>query len=283
MAVRVAPRRASPAARARRWRRACAALAGLLALAAAGAAGGAETRPPLLTACVVEDNPPFSTAGAQGRGLDADFARLLAARLGREPGVQPVRVPSRGGLGKALKLSVASGTCDIFLGVPAGAQMTAELAEHQLVASRPYLGLAYLLVSPAGSRPATLAEARHARRVGVATATPADLFLFKDHYPRVPYGNNADLLAALARGEIELALAWSPAIAALHARQPPVEVVLAAEQPDDPDLRAGLAIALRASDPELARAIDAAIAQLQADGSMARLAGQYGLPMAPAP
>jgi len=254
----------------------------LASLAAAGSAAASDRPPGALTACVVGDNPPFSSASAEGRGIDVDVAQLIAQQLGRELHLQWVRVPARGGIGRALKESIQSGTCDVFLGIPDAQEMATELRERHLASTRAYLAVGYLLVSPPGSKPATIREARRVKRLGASTATPADLFLYKEHFNRVPYGNNRDLLVALCNGEIDMALAWSPGIATLRADGSGAQVVIASEQPDDRSLRTGLAIATRLADSEMTRQIDLAIQRLQADGSFANLADRHGLPyMAP--
>jgi len=230
-----------------------------------------------LSACLIEDNPPFSALAADTVGIDVEAAQLIAQKLGRPLRMVWVQVPARGGFGKALKESIQSGKCDFFAGVPAGKEMADELRQHKLVSTRPYLGVGYLLVSPPGSRPAGMADAKRARRVGAASATPADLFLHKENLHRIPYPNNRDLLAALRGGALDLALVWTPALAADPLRQSGAPVA-AAEQPADPDLRTGLAFATRATDAALMREIDAAIVQLQQERQWSALAGRYGLP-----
>lgn len=254
-----------------------------LAAAAASdcAAAGAE---PALSACVVQENPPFSfePGRAERPGIDAEAAALIARELGRELRLVWVLVPERGGLGRALKESIQAGRCDFFMGVPGSEELRAELAQRHLGASQPYLEIGYRWVSAPGTGPATLAQARRAARVGVATATPADLYLLREHFNRYAYGSNRDLIEALRRGEVDLALVWSPALAQAPqaGRQAPV---LAAEQPSDPGLRTSLAVASRDADAGLQRAIDAAIGRLVAGGSLARLERDYQLPVIAAP
>jgi ABC-type amino acid transport substrate-binding protein len=259
-----------------RIRAAC--LAAALAAAAGASAGGPPPAKVALAACVVQDNPPFSLAGSERPGIDAEAARLIAGELGRELRLQWVQVPARGGFGRALKDSVQNGTCDLFMGVPTTGEMRGELAGRHLHITRPYLAVGYLIVSAPGSVPATLADARRARRLGASTATPADLVLHREQYNRIPYGNNRDLLDALVRHEIDLALAWTPAIAELGSGTSPVQVVVAAEQLADPMLRTPLAIATRASEPDTSHAVDQAVERLQAQGRFAQLAQRYGLP-----
>ncbi|MBC7860757.1 MAG: transporter substrate-binding domain-containing protein [Burkholderiaceae bacterium] len=117
-----------------------------------------------LSACLIEDNPPFSRLAAEPAGIDVEAAQLIAQKLGRTLRIVWVQVPARGGFGKALKESIQSGKCDVFAGIPAGTEMAGELRQRQLAGTRPYLGVGYLLVSAPGSRPAGMADARRARR-----------------------------------------------------------------------------------------------------------------------
>lgn len=241
-------------------------------------AGASINTAPALTGCLHDDNAPFSSSASGAKGIDVEVAHMIAQKLGRELRIVWVQVPGRGGFGKALKESIQSGKCDFFAGIPSGKEMAAELKERKLVSTVPYLTVGYMLISPSGSKPATLSDAKRARRIGVATATPGDLFLHKENLNRIPYGNNRDLLAALRHGELDMALVWTPAIAADQMSQPGTALVSAVEQPNDPGLRTGLAIATRASDAALMREIDSALKQLQAERSVASLAERYGLP-----
>lgn len=230
-----------------------------------------------LSACLIEDNPPFSRLAGDPAGIDVEAAQLIAQKLGRTLRLVWVQVPARGGFGKALKESIQSGKCDVFAGIPEGAEMAGELRQRQLAGTRPYLSVGYLLVSPPGSRPAGMAEAKRARRIGAASATPADLFLHKENLHRIPYANNQALLTALRGGALDMALAWTPALAADPLRQS-AALVAAAEQPADPDLRTGLLMATRSADAALLREIDGAIGQLQQERQWSALAGRHGLP-----
>ena len=180
--------------------------------------------------------------------------------------------------GKALRQSIQASKCDFFLGIPDGHEMAAELVDHQLVVTRPYLIVGYILASPPGTKPATLADAMRAKRIGALTATPADLFLHKRQFNRVPYGNNRELLVALRDREIDLALVWSPAIAVQDMAGAGNQFGIGSEQPDDDSLRSGLAIATRKTDVELMRQIDSAIEGLKVDGAFAKISEKYGLP-----
>lgn len=258
-----------------RWSWLVAAAAGALAAAAAAGPQASPDAAPL-TACVDEDNPPFSSRSPAEGGIDLEIARAIAARLGRP--LQPVwvQVPRRGGLGKALRLSIDAGRCEIFMGLPHGDEMASELAEHRLVTSRAYLTVGYLLVGASQAPP----PAPQRSRIGVVTATPADWYLHQQQLRRVPYASARQLLQGLREGEVELALVWSAALAAAGAGSD-VRPLPAAAQPADPSLRTGLAVATRRADAATTQAIDQAVAALRDDGSFERIAQARGLPALP--
>lgn len=236
----------------------------LLTLPTVPAAAPADGARPRLAVCVDADNPPFSSPEAGG--IDVDIARALAERLQRELALRWVQVPARGGLGKALRASIQAGQCELFMGLPDEAEMTRELAERKLQASRPYLAIGYLLVSAAGAS---------GTRIGAVTATPADLYLHRQKLDRVPYGNNRALIDALRAGDLHRALLWTPAIARYlqGVKAPPLRVEAA--QPKDASLRTGLVIAVR-GDALLAE-VDRALDALATAGRLAAIAEAHAL------
>lgn len=246
-------------------------------LASAALASLAATSDGLMafTACVDNDDPPFSAASSPDRGVDVEIAQAIAGRVGRPLRLVWVQVPVRGGLEKALKQTIEAGQCDAYFGIPSGADMALELSEHRLVATRPYLTVGYLFVSAPGSKPATAADVRRARRVGAVTATPADLHLHEQQFNRRPYANNPALIAALQAGEIDIGLIWSPALAADAARS--AGLVPAIDPPGDLTLRTGLTVAMRRADAAMTKAVEAAVDGLRTEGVFERIAAQYNL------
>lgn len=241
-----------------------------LALACAAATAAAAP----LAVCVDADDAPFSSAATPERGIDVGVAQALAERLERPLKLVWVTVPNRGGLGKALRQTLAAGECDAYLGIPLGPDMARELAERQLAATGAYLGLGYLWVAAPGKPAPTSATLRAARKIGAVSATPADLYLHRMKLPRAPYGNGAALVAALRAGEVDFALLWSSALADEGAR----DLVAATAPPDDAELRAGLSVAFRRTDAALAQQLSAAVDALRAEGRFDAIAARHGLP-----
>jgi ABC-type amino acid transport substrate-binding protein len=229
---------------------------------------------PPLKICLDGDDAPFSSVETPSAGVHVELAQALAERLQRLPALVWVQVPNRGGLGRALRQTLVAGTCDVYLGIPQGPDMARELAERRLIVSQPYLGLGYVFAAASGRSVPDAAALRAARRIGVVTATPADLHLHRLKLPRVPYASSAALIAALRAGEMDLALLWSSALAGEGGRG----LVRAPAPPDDPELRTGLTMALRAADSALAAEVSSALDALRADGRIDAITARHGLP-----
>ena len=229
---------------------------------------------PTLKACVDIEDPPFSAEATPDEGIDVEIAEALAERLGRTLVPVWVRVPVRGGLGRALRQTLGAGQCDVYLGIPQGPDMAAELTELKLTATGPYLQLGYVLVAAPGKPAPTAASLRKARKVGAVTATPADLYLHRMQLPRSPYPGSAALIAGLKAGEVDLAMVWSPALAGEAGRA----LVRATAGLGDADLVTGLTVALRAADAGLLKDVTAAIEALRAEGRLDAIAERNGLP-----
>lgn len=258
---------------------ACAALT--LAIWLPATAAGPNDAQKMFSVCLDDDNPPFSApegkgAAGGGGGINVELAQALAQHLGRTLRIAWVSEPNRGGFGKALRQSIDSGKCEAFVGVPSSRELSDTLREHDLVTSRPYLTAGYVFASRAGSAPASAQDARRARRIGVTSATPADLYLYAKGFNRVPYANTAAVLQALAHGEVDLGMVWTPAAASLSA-EGRTDWVLSPEPSDDASLRTPLAIALRRSDASLLGAVNEALGALISDGTVARIATEHRL------
>jgi ABC-type amino acid transport substrate-binding protein len=122
-----------------------------------------------------------------------------------------------------------------------------------------------------------LAAARKVSRIGAVTATPADLYLYKEKFHRVPYGNNGELMQAIQSREIDAALIWSPAFGALRSTDQGVQPVIAKEQSPDRMLRTNLLIAVGTTQTALVQEVNAALEQMREDGSLRSTAEEQGL------
>jgi len=229
-----------------------------------------------LKVCMAEDNAPFSSMAAGG--IDPLVTDELGRRLDRPVRIEWVQIPARGGLGKALNQSLRSGRCEVFAGVPTDGEEGESLAERKLVASDTYLTVGYVLVRAPGSKITGRADLIGVR-LGAVTSTPADLYLFREHLTRQPYGNNASLLHAVKTGDVDAAIVWGPALARLLADGAQLwpDAVVAGTRFDD-DMLAHLTLVMPADHADLRNDINRALAAMRTDGVIARAGAQFGLP-----
>lgn len=226
-----------------------------------------------LTACVVDGNEPFSSSSGGARGLDVEVVQALATKLGREPKLNWIVVPSRGGMGRALKQSIQAGACELFVGLPETEGGGEDLAERGLVASTPYVSVGYVLVAPTAGKVKSLSDLGKAK-VGAVTATPADLHLLAGGYNRTPYGSVSQMLEAVTRGELGGALVWSGRLA-----ETPLPASLRLAQVlRDPALTTRFVIAWRRADAALGSELDALLGAFAVDGTLDALARKAGFP-----
>jgi polar amino acid transport system substrate-binding protein len=115
------------------------------------------------------------------------------------------------------------------------------------------------------------------KRIGVMINSLASKLLNQRGLRTVPYAFEGDMVADLAKGEIDAA-AVSPATIAYYIRQhagAPLRYVHAYDA--EPELRWDLAVGLRRSDDALVAAVNTALAGLMRDGTLARIYGAYGI------
>lgn len=265
---------------------------GLAALAgstlAVGARPPAEQEPArVLRVCSDPNNLPFSNRA--GQGFENRLAELLAVELGAE--VRYTWWAQRRGF---VRNTLGAGACDLVAGVPAGYDPVATTA--------PYYRSTYVFVTRRDLTPPieSIDDPRLRRlRVGV--------HLIGDDYASTPpvtalarrgivrnirgysiYGDYrepnppARLIEAVAKGEVDVAIAWGPLGGYFADREPvPLRVTPIREQGDGPGAPFVFAIAMgvRHGDTALVRRVGAALDRRRAE--VRRILRTYGVPLVP--
>jgi mxaJ protein len=246
---------------------------------------GAQTRE--LRVCADPNNLPFSKQ--DGSGFENRIVELIAADLGAQ--VRYTWWAQRRG---NLRNTLGQGDCDVVPGVASGVETVSTTA--------PYYRSTYVFVSRAGTRWAKVASlddpALRDAAVGVqligddgANTPPAQALarrgLFANIRGYTVYGDYADatpqkpLIDAVAKGDVDLALAWGPT-AGYFARAQPAPLRLL---PVSPWLDAGepmifdISMGVRREDRALRRELDAALVRNRA--AIARILDEYGVPRLP--
>jgi quinoprotein dehydrogenase-associated probable ABC transporter substrate-binding protein len=239
----------------------------------------------LLRVCADPNNLPFSNV--RGEGFENRIAELLARDLGLG-GVEYTWWPQRRGF---IRATLAAGACDVVMGVPADYARTAN--------TRPYYRSTYVFVTRVDRhlRLRSFDDPRLTRlRIGLhvigddyANVPPAEALARRGIVGNVRgytlYGDYSrpdpprNLLDALARGEIDVAIAWGP-LAGYFARREPValEITPAGAVHDLLPMAFDIAIGVRRGDSELRRALDRALVRQRTQ--IRKVLSGYGVPPA---
>ena len=246
-----------------------------------------------LRVAVYRDFAPYSTTG--GKGIDADIARALAARLGVAADV--VAYTADEDMNDDLRNMVWKGhylgtqPSDVMMHVPVDRKL-AEANDKVRIFGAYYRETLAMARNPArvpnapqGSAAVAL-EAFTREKIGVETATMADSFLLSVLNGRlreqvVHFKSVGAAAAALADGQIAAVLAPRGELEAAVAGRS--ELVLDAFRlPELPTDGWPLGMAVKVEEAELADALAAALAELKQDGTLAAIFARYGITHLPA-
>jgi ABC-type amino acid transport substrate-binding protein len=216
-------------------------------------------------------NPPFEyVSGGQRIGFEVDLVNEIAARLS----LAAVFVDTEW---ETILQQMQAGQYDCIVG---GITITPE-RQRLLAWSTPYMTTTLSLVVDGRRSPnmRRMADFRNAS-VGVqAATTDYDIAIRMQRKGEIgsvkiyPFARIQDAMVDLAAGRITAVMKVYP-VAAWLARQTP-GLVIAAQVPDDPQ---PLGIGFRHDQWALLAAVNRVLAELQRDGSYARLAQKWGVP-----
>ena len=234
-----------------------------------------------IVACADPYNMPFSSPDPNMPGFDVDIAREIATGMGLDIAYHWEDTGTRGGLSRAIRLSINDGKCAFFMGVPDEPDMLEEYEEKRLDISRPYVNMGYVLVGRMGGRSAkTLAEVKDAK-IGVIMFTVADMDLSREGFRTDPYRVSEENLAALQEGDVEFSLLLSSKVGWWLHQNPESGLEIVAGFTPDPRMDYGLVIAVRRTEQDLKAAINEQLDKLVASGRIAEIVNKYGVPFLP--
>jgi mxaJ protein len=241
-----------------------------------------------LRICADPNNLPFSNQ--QREGFENKLVELLAKDLGMTP--HYVWWAQRRG---NLRNTLNAGRCDVVPGIATGLDM--------LATTRPYYRSSYVFVTRRGrAEPASFDDPRLTQwLIGVqmigddgANTPPAHALSRRGLTGNVRgyavYGNYANpnppaaIVDAVARGDIDVAVAWGP-MAGYFAKQAavPLQVTPVSPQMDDGQwpMVFDISMGVRRKDLALRRQLDAALERHRAE--IERLLRGYGVPLLQGP
>jgi mxaJ protein len=264
-----------------------AAITALLALATGPAAGAGPRDDPTTALRVCADPNALPYSNARGEGFEIAIARVLAREL-RRP-LQLVYVPLRRGF---VRNTLGADRCDALMGVPS------EL--ERVLATRPYYRSTYVfasrrdrglsvsslddpalkklrvgveLVGDDGANP----PAAHALAARGIVDNVVGFTVYGDYRDPAPA---AEIVRALQRGALDLAIVWGPRAGFFGRRGPPLRIAPVAPSRDRGlPFAFDVSVGVRRGDRALRDALDGALARRRSE--IGRILDAYGVPRAP--
>ena len=272
----------------RRRRAACAAAILWAGFCAAGVRAAGRTTGQTLRVCADPNNLPFSNR--QGEGFENRIAQLIARDTGAD--LAYTWWAQRRGF---FRNTLAAGACDLVVGVPSRFE--------RVLATRPYYRSSYVFVTRAGGPDIRSFDdpALRTRRVGVqligddyANTPPAHALARRGIVANVVgfdvYGDYAQdsppsrIVAAVARGAVDVAVVWGP-LAGYYARRQPVPLRLVPVSPpmDPPGLSFvfDISMGVRRGDTAMRDRLDQVLQRRRPE--IDAILRQYGVPRVDGP
>jgi polar amino acid transport system substrate-binding protein len=217
-----------------------------------------------LTLCANPDALPWASKIGAEPGFQVELAENLAMRLGVSLTRQWVR--------SAFQYRRVD--CDIVFDAIASKGASVEAG---LRLSRPYQRSGVVLAARGDSSLASLAALAAGQKVGVAIGSLVSMTLSKRGVETTPFVFESEMMEALADREIEAAAVTPTAIGWYNKVHPEAHIRTITAFADDPDLNWNLAVGMIGPDDKLRQQIDAALGDMLADGTIARIYARYGI------
>ena len=221
-----------------------------------------------LTLCANPDALPWASKSGEMPGFQVELAENLATRLGVSLTRQWV----------ISAFQYRRVDCDVVFDAIAGKDAS---VEGGLRLSRPYQRSGVVLAVRGASGVASLDDLSAGQRVGVLIGSLASMTLGKRGIAITPFVLEGELIAALAGGEIEAAALTPTAIGWYNMVHPQADIRMIPAFAGDPDFSWNLAVGMIGPDERLRQQVDAALSDMLADGTVARIYARYGIEARP--
>ncbi len=234
-------------------------MAVLLTAAMLGACSGGSSN--VLTVATNAEFPPFEYfEGEKIVGADIDMIDAIAEKMGVEVEITHIDFD-------AALTGAATGKYDIALsGITANDERrkNMDFTDDYYVASQ-------AVIVMADSEFKVVADLE-GKTVSCQEGTTGEQYLLDNNYEVQSYKTGAEAISALVAGKVQAVVIDDAVAKALSAKQEGKTVVL-----DEPMTKENYAIATKLGNTELVEKINAALAELKADGTLANIFAKYDL------
>ena len=217
-----------------------------------------------ISVCANPNALPYSSNRPETPGFQIEIARALAGRLGVRLQIEWI-VP---------RMRAALVDCDILMDTIA----RPGIQPPSIRLSAPYqTGGVALAFAPGQPTVGAYRDLKSGTRVGVMTNSVASMIVSKSGARMVPFGFEDEMLEAVAKGEVDAAAVSPASIGYYNLTNPSRTVALVHAEDSEPELKWVVAVGLRRADAPLVDAVNAAVAALVADGTIAGIYARYGV------
>jgi polar amino acid transport system substrate-binding protein len=221
-----------------------------------------------LAVCAHPNALPFASKKGDNPGFQIELAEALAARMGV--------TLARHWIINSFQYRRAD--CDIVLDAVADKSVSMEVP---LRVSRPYYRTSVVGAVRDGADVKALTRIAPGQRVGVQVNSLVSMMLAQRGVEISPFAFEDEMLDALARRAIDGAAVTRAAISWYNLTHPAAQLRQIPTFDDEPELSWNVAVGMLRPDEALQRAVDGAVEQLLADGTIARIYQRYGVELQP--
>lgn len=221
----------------------------------------------VLGVCAHPNALPFSSKIGDPPGFQLELARAIAGKLG--VAMEPDWVVTA--------FQIRAANCDILLDAIDDREAQ---SESHLATSQPYYRTGAALVVPAGSKIASFADLGPATKVGVLGGSFAAMVLGRRHVGLSAFGFEDDALEGLANHEVDAVMVTPASAGYYNLKHPDHPVRIIGLDETDPGLAWNVSVGMVKPDDALRAAIDNALKNLEADGTIAKIYSRYGITLA---
>lgn len=218
-----------------------------------------------VSVCAPPNALPYGSRRGEPRGIRVDLAQAIADRLGVALRVEWVTESvQRRRVGCDLVM-------DVFLDYQA-------LKDARVIPTVPYqrTGVA-LALRPGLDGVERLEDLPEGARVAALVRSLAQTVLGRKGLRVLPFGSEDELLAAVARGEVDAAAATPAGIGWHNRGHPDRPLAIVRTYEHEPEFAWDLAVGMRRADKDFRREVDRIVRAMLADGTVARLLAAYGI------